>query len=69
MKKNMGTTDQGIRLFVATILVALYFSGTITGTLGIVALAAAVLFILTSLVGYCPLYSLLGFNTCAHSAK
>ena len=61
----MGSTDKVIRLSVAAVLAALYFTGTVTGTLGIVALVAAGVFTLTSLVSFCPIYSILGINTCA----
>lgn len=65
MKKNMGTADKIIRLIVAAVLAFLFYNGTITGTLGIVAVVAAVVFALTSLVSFCPLYPLLGINTCS----
>ncbi len=65
MKKNMGSTDKVVRLVIAAILVALYFTGTVTGTLGIVAIVAAAVFTLTSLVSFCPLYPILGINTCS----
>jgi len=65
MKKNMGSTDKVIRLSVAAVLAALYFTGTVTGTLGIVALVAAGVFTLTSLVSFCPIYPILGINTCS----
>jgi len=64
MKTNMGTTDRIIRLVIAAVLAFLYFSGTLTGTLGIVALVVAAVFTLTSLVSFCPMYSLLGMSTC-----
>jgi hypothetical protein len=64
MKKNMGSTDKVIRLLIAVVLVALYFTGTVTGTLGIVGLVVAAVFTLTSMVGFCPLYSLFGIKTC-----
>jgi len=64
MKTNMGTTDRIIRLVIAAVLAFLYFSGTVTGTLGIVALVVAAVFTLTSLVSFCPMYSLLGMSTC-----
>jgi hypothetical protein len=64
MKTNMGTTDRIIRLVIAAVLAFLYFSGTVTGTLGIVALIVAAVFTLTSLVSFCPMYSLLGMSTC-----
>ena len=64
MKKNMGTFDKSIRLLIAIILVVLYFTKVISGTLGIIALIIAGVFILTSLLSFCPLYTVLGFNTC-----
>mgnify|MGYP001810786077 CR=1 FL=1 len=64
MKKNMGFTDRALRLIVAIVLVVLYFSNILTGTLGIIALVVAGVFALTSLVSFCPIYPLLGINTC-----
>ncbi len=64
MKKNMGNADRIIRLIVSALFAFLYFSGTVTGTLGIVLLVAAGIFTLTLLTGFCPLYSIFGFNTC-----
>ncbi len=63
MKKNMGTTDKALRIFVAAIVVLLYFTKVITGTLAIVLLVFAAIFIVTSLFSVCPLYPLLGMNT------
>ncbi len=64
MKANMGSIDRIIRLVIAMILAAFYFTDTITGTVGMVFLAIAAVFTLTSLVSFCPLYTLLGINTC-----
>ncbi|MCB0541346.1 MAG: DUF2892 domain-containing protein [Bacteroidetes bacterium] len=64
MKKNMGTTDRIIRLIVAVIFATLYFTHTVTGTLGIVLLVLAGVFVLTSIVSFCPLYTLFGIKTC-----
>ncbi len=63
MKKNMGSLDKKIRVAVAAVLILLYFTNVITGTFGIVALVVAALFILTSLVSFCPLYTFLGIKT------
>ncbi len=68
MKTNMGNTDRVIRFILAAIFAVLYFTNTITGTLGIVLLVLAAVFVLTSLVSFCPLYSLTGLNTC-HAKK
>jgi hypothetical protein len=64
MKKNMGATDKTIRIILAIMIAALYFTGTIEGTLGIVLLVFAGVFVLTSLISFCPLYTLVGLNTC-----
>lgn len=64
MKKNMGNADRIVRFLVAALVAVLYFTNVITGTLGIVLLVAAAVFVLTSLVSFCPLYTLLGINTC-----
>lgn len=63
MTKNMGSADRGIRLSLAAVLVLLYFSGVISGTIGILALVVAAIFTLTTIVGYCPLYALIGVKT------
>jgi hypothetical protein len=65
MKKNMGSTDKIIRLIVAVIIVALHFSGTITGTLGVVLLVLGAVFLVTSFISFCPLYTIVGINTCS----
>lgn len=65
MKKNMGILDRVIRIVVAIILAALYFTGFVTGTVGIVLLVEGGIFLATSLVSFCPLYTLIGVNTCA----
>ena len=64
MKKNMGSADRIIRLVLAAIIAYLYFGGIVTGTLGIVLAVLAGVFVLTSLVSFCPLYTLVGMNTC-----
>lgn len=64
MKKNMGATDKYLRLFVALVLALLVYFKVLEGTFGIVALVIAAVFVLTSAIGFCPLYTLLGFNTC-----
>ena len=64
MKKNMGTADRVIRIIIAGLVATLYFTNTISGTLGIVLLALAGIFVLTSLISFCPLYTLFGLKTC-----
>lgn len=64
MKPNMGTADRIIRVILAAVLAYLYFSGTVTGTLGLILVILGGVFVLTSLVSFCPLYALVGLNTC-----
>ena len=64
MKKNMGNTDKYIRLFLVLVFAALVYFKVIEGYFGIAALSLAVVFILTSLMSFCPLYTLFGINTC-----
>lgn len=56
MIKNMGSVDRIIRILLAVVIAVLYFTKQITGTLGIVLGIVAIIFLLTSLVGFCPLY-------------
>lgn len=64
MKKNMGTADKAIRVLIAIVIAILYFTGTLSGTLGLVLLILAGVFVLTSLISFCPLYAPFGINTC-----
>lgn len=67
MKKNMSSADRIIRIIIAAILVTLYFTNVVSGTLGIVLLVVAGVFTLTSLVSFCPLYAIFGCSTCKTS--
>lgn len=69
MKKNMGSADRVVRILLAVVFAALYFSGTVTGTLGIVLLVLGAVFVLTSVVSFCPLYAPFGLSTCAVKPK
>lgn len=64
MKKNMGSADRIIRIVIAAVVAVLFFTGIIEGTLGIVLLALAGIFVLTSFISFCPLYAPLGISTC-----
>ena len=64
MKKNMGGADRTIRILLALGVGALYYFNVITGTLAYVLLALAAIFVLTSFISFCPLYTLFGINTC-----
>lgn len=61
----MGGMDKTIRIVLAIVFAALYFTGTITGTAGIVLLVLGGAFLLTSLISVCPLYIPFGINTCS----
>ena len=63
MKKNMGTIDKAIRIVVAVVIAVLFYTDAISGTLGIVLLVLASVFVLTSLISFCPLYLPFGINT------
>ncbi len=64
MKTNMGGIDKIIRIIIAAIIGYLYYAGNISGTLGTVLLVLAAVFLLTSIISFCPLYTLFGINTC-----
>ena len=63
MKKNMGTIDKVIRILVAVVVVILYFTNVISGTLAIILLAVSAIFVVTSLLSFCPLYLPFGLST------
>jgi hypothetical protein len=69
MKKNVGSMDKGIRIFLTVIIAVLYFTNQITGVAAIVLGVFAIVFLLTSLVGFCPLYAPFKFSTLKKSAK
>ncbi|MBI0400843.1 YgaP family membrane protein [Cyclobacterium marinum] len=64
MTKNMGSTDRIIRTIIAIVALYLYFSGIVAGVLGIVLIIVSAIFLLTSLISFCPLYSLFGIKSC-----
>ncbi|SFC89033.1 Protein of unknown function [Flexibacter flexilis DSM 6793] len=64
MKANMGLVDRGIRIAVALVIATLSFTHVIEGTLEIILLVFGFVFVLTSLVSFCPLYTIFGINTC-----
>ncbi|HAN78342.1 MAG TPA: DUF2892 domain-containing protein [Bacteroidales bacterium] len=69
MKKNMGTIDKVVRIILAAVMATLYFTNIVTGTLGIVLLVFAAVFVLTSVISFCPLYAPLGIKTNPNSDK
>jgi hypothetical protein len=63
MTQNMGMIDRAIRGLVAVVVVGLYFSGMITGTVAIVLGIVGLVMLGTCLVGSCPLYIPLKIST------
>jgi hypothetical protein len=59
----MGMLDRGLRILLAAAVAGLYFAGQLTGVAAIVLLIFAGVFVLTSLLGFCPLYLPFGFST------
>jgi len=69
MKKNMGTADKAIRILIALVIVVLYLLEVISGPTAIILGVFSLVFILTSIFGFCPLYTFLGINTCKKEDK
>lgn len=63
MKLNMGSADRIIRLVVASAIAVFYFTDQITGLAAIILGFFAVIFVLASFLGVCPLYLPFGFST------
>jgi hypothetical protein len=63
-EKNMGTLDRAIRIVIAVVIAVLYFNGNLSGLTATVLGIFAIIFIITSTVGFCPLYSVIGLSTC-----
>ena len=63
MEKNMGTVDKSLRIIAAVVVGILYYTKVINGTLAIVLMVFAIIFIVTSFMSVCPIYPLLGINT------
>jgi hypothetical protein len=63
MKKNLGVIDRVIRVLIAVVIVVLYFTHVISGTLAIILLILAGIFVITAILGLCPLYLLFGLST------
>lgn len=64
MKANMGNADRVIRVILAIVFAVLYFTGTVIGTWGTVLIVVGGVFLTTSVIGFYPLYTLLGISTC-----
>ena len=69
MKKNMGTMDKLIRVFIAAVIGIIYFMGLINGITAIILIVLAGVFLLTSLISTCPLYLPFGISTIKKEKK
>ena len=69
MKKNLNSVDRILRVVIAAIIALLYLNQVITGTLGLVLVSLAVIFVLTSFVSFCPIYAIFGISTKKKSLK
>jgi len=65
MKKNMSTADRIIRILISALMVTLYFTNMVGGTVGIILLVLSGVFTLTSFISFCPLYAIFGISTCS----
>ncbi|MFA4864164.1 MAG: DUF2892 domain-containing protein [Bacteroidales bacterium] len=65
MKKNMGSVDKIIRLLLAALFIILFVFNVVSGIFGYILLALAAIFIVTSLISFCPLYTIFGIKTTA----
>ncbi len=64
MNKNMGALDKSLRVLTAIIIAILYFLNVIGGTIAYILMVIAIIFLITSFINFCPIYSLIGINTC-----
>jgi len=64
MKRNMGSADRLIRTILGLLFIALFGLKAVTGTWGIILVVVGGVFVLTSLISFCPLYTIVGINTC-----
>jgi hypothetical protein len=63
MNKNVGKADRVIRTLIAIVIAILYFTGAVSGILAIILSMLALVFLITSFTGSCPIYSAIGTST------
>jgi Inner membrane protein YgaP-like, transmembrane domain len=63
MRKNLGSIDKRIRLLIAAIVFGLFFGEVISGTIAYILMALSIIFLVTSLINFCPLYGIFKFST------
>ena len=63
MKKNLGTIDRVVRILVGLLIAVLYFTDRVSGTPAIILLIVAGVFVVTSVISYCPIYGISGISS------
>jgi hypothetical protein len=69
MKKNVGIYDTIIRIIFAIVVAILFFTNAINGVWAIVLGILAIVLLVTGLLGFCPLYAIIGVRTCPMKEK
>jgi Protein of unknown function (DUF2892) len=64
MKKNMGSTDKAVRIVLAIVFAVIAFTGAVASPWNYVLLVLGAVFLLTSVISFCPLYAPFGISTC-----
>ena len=63
MKRNASNWDRILRVVLAALFAYFYFAGLVTGGLGLLLLVVGIVFAVTAIAGYCPLYAVFKFST------
>lgn len=63
MKANIGNIDKLVRIVLAAVIVVLFFTKTITGTIAIILLIGGAVLLITSFINFCPIWHFLGIST------
>jgi len=63
MKRNLSNIDRIVRVVLALLFAYLYFGGILPGTLGLVLFVLGIVFVLTSVVSWCPIYAMFKLST------
>jgi hypothetical protein len=63
MKKNIGYADSILRIILAMMAAILYFTDVVDDSITLIPMIFAAVLLLTSLISYCPFYSIFRINT------
>jgi hypothetical protein len=64
VNSNVGNIDRILRIVIGIVLAVLYFKGTVAGGAGVALLVVGIVLIVTALIKWCPIWKVLGVNTC-----